>query len=142
MLHPPWVRSHWVRSHDPVLSNQSAQGIVQQTSTPDQPDSRTRWCRSPWLWLPLRCRIPRHTANHEHTMSTRDFRVERLDESSSKVQQASTRQPDSRTRWCQSALPCHRWRVPRHSANHEHTSHSTGALDESSSKVQEASTHR
>ena len=55
---------------------------------------------------------------------------------------ASTRlQPDSRTHWCRSALPCRRCRVPRHTANHERTSRSSGALDESSRKVQQASAH-
>eukprot|EP00964_Phaeocystis_antarctica_P074240 scaffold45596_cov72-Phaeocystis_antarctica.AAC.2 len=40
-----------------------------------------------------------------------------------KAQKASTpaAQPDYRTRWCWSALPCPRCRVPRHPANHEHT---------------------
>eukprot|EP00964_Phaeocystis_antarctica_P138872 scaffold103534_cov74-Phaeocystis_antarctica.AAC.2 len=47
-----------------------------------------------------------------------------LDEGSRHVQKASAhqRQPDSRTRWCRLALPCPRWRVPRHPAIHEHTS--------------------
>ena len=45
-----------------------------------------------------------------------------LDEGSRNVRKASTHsQPDSRTRWCRSALPCPRSRVPRRSANHEHT---------------------
>ena len=41
-----------------------------------------------------------------------------------KVQKSSTpRKPDSRTRWCRSALPCHPCRVLHLPANHEHTRH-------------------
>eukprot|EP00964_Phaeocystis_antarctica_P063383 scaffold38033_cov69-Phaeocystis_antarctica.AAC.4 len=45
-----------------------------------------------------------------------------LDERSRTVRKASAhrQQPDSRTRWCWSTLPCPRLRVLPHPANHEH----------------------
>ena len=54
-----------------------------------------------------------HTANSEHTIGALGSRS---------IQKASRQcQPDYCTRWCWSALPCPRWRVPRPPANHEHT---------------------
>jgi hypothetical protein len=61
--------------------------------------------------------------NHVSTTHVAQYRSSgALDESSSKVQHASTpSQPGSRTRWCRSALPCPRCGALRHSANHAHT---------------------
>eukprot|EP00964_Phaeocystis_antarctica_P046675 scaffold26994_cov83-Phaeocystis_antarctica.AAC.3 len=83
--------------------------------------------------------------NHEQAHSSRSVQGPQfngaLDESSRNAQKASTPQPDYRTRWCWSALPCPRCRVPRHAANHEHTQSFSGALDKGSRNVRKASAH-
>ena len=56
------------------------------------------------------------------TMSTRNVPAGRWMKVQGMFEKVSTptAQPDSRTRWCWSALPCPRCRAPRHAANHEH----------------------
>eukprot|EP00964_Phaeocystis_antarctica_P046108 scaffold26587_cov65-Phaeocystis_antarctica.AAC.1 len=84
----------------------------------------------PWTLRPPPCKSKASTSSGA------------LDTSSEKVQKASLpRQPDSRTRWCWSALPCPRCRVPRHTANREHTQRSSGAMDGSSRNIQNANAH-
>eukprot|EP00964_Phaeocystis_antarctica_P004982 scaffold2716_cov64-Phaeocystis_antarctica.AAC.7 len=112
-------------------------GNVQKASAQILPRFGTRWCWSALPWHCPRCRAPRPPANHEHMQRSNGA----LDTRSEKVQKASThRQPDYRRRWCWSALPYPRCRVPRHTANREHTQRSSGALDATSRNVQRAST--